>query len=234
MMPVLSSLRPSGLAPNLLLGDDVTLSDDVDIGPNVVIHDGVTVEAGVRLEHGVVLGRVGYVGRRSRTSPPPAGSTLIESGAIICPFAIVDAGVRIGRHAFLGDRASLRAGVTVGVDASIGGGTVLNRGVEIGERVRTQTGCVIGPGVVIESEAFLGAGVHAVTGRTMGASPPKLPPILRRGCQVGSGALIMQGVEIGEEAVVGAGAVVLADVPPSTTVAGVPARQLGSGDDYAG
>jgi UDP-2-acetamido-3-amino-2,3-dideoxy-glucuronate N-acetyltransferase len=229
MMPALSSLRPSNLAPNLLIGSDVTLGEGVEIGPNVVIHDGVTVEAGVRIEHGVVLGRVGLVGRRSRTAPsPPPGPTLIEFGAIVCPFAIVDAGVRVGTHAFLGDRVSLRPGVTIGDDTSIGGATFLGRGVEVGDRVRTQNACMIGPGVVIEAGAFLAATVHAITGRTMSSSPRRPPPVFRRGCQVGCGAMIMPGVEIGEEAVVGASAVVVDDVAPGETVVGIPARPLGS------
>ncbi len=228
MMPSLSSLKPSGRAPNLLLGEAVAIADDVEIGPNVVIHDGVTVESGARLEHGVVLGRFGQVGRRSRTIPGPPGPTLIGAGVTICPFAIVDADVRIGAHAYIGDRVSLRPGVRIGVDASIGGATFLGRGVEVGDRVRTQNACMIGPGVTIEPDAFLAATVHAITGRTMSSSPRRPPPVFRRGCQVGCGAMVMPGVEIGAEAVVGANAVVVDDVPASVTVTGMPARPLGA------
>ena len=52
----------------------------------------------------------------------------------------------------------------------------------------------------------------------------KSPPVLRRGCQVGVGVTILPGVEIGEEAIVGAGAVVVRDVPAGAVVKGVPAR----------
>jgi acetyltransferase-like isoleucine patch superfamily enzyme len=228
MMPVLSSLQPSDRAPNLLLGVDVVIADDVEIGANVVIHDGVTVKSGARLEHGVVLGRVGMVGRRSRSVPDLPGPVLIGPGVTICPFVIVDTDVRIGAHVYIGDRVSLRPGVRIGVDASIGGATFLGRGVEIGDRVRTQNACMIGPGVEIESDSFLAATVHAITGRTMSASPRRPPPVFRRGCQVGCGAMVMPGVEIGEEAVVGASAVVVDDVAPGETVVGVPARPLAS------
>ncbi len=91
-----------------------------------------------------------------------------------------------------------------------------------------QSHCGIGPGVVIEADAFLGPAVRILTGRTM-SERPRATPILRRGCQIGTGARIMQGVEIGEEAVVGAGAVVTADVPAGATVRGMPARQVPSG-----
>ena len=86
-----------------------------------------------------------------------------------------------------------------------------------------QSHCGLGPGVVVEADAFLGPGVRILTGRTMGTAPRSAPPVLRRACQIGAGARILSGVEIGEEAVVGAGAVVVADVPAGVTVRGVPA-----------
>jgi acetyltransferase-like isoleucine patch superfamily enzyme len=224
----LFSLRTSDLAPNLLLGSDVTIAEDVEIGPNVVIHDGVTVEAGARLEHGVVLGRVPRLGLRSKAAPSPPGPTLIGPGAIICPYVVVDATVWIGPDAFLGDRASLRAGVRVGAEASIGSAAVLNRDVEIGDRARTLNGCAIGARVVVEPDAFLGPHVQILSGRTMGSLARRSAPILRRGCQVGSGATILPGVEVGEQAVIGAGSVVSGDVAAATTVVGVPARPRGS------
>jgi UDP-2-acetamido-3-amino-2,3-dideoxy-glucuronate N-acetyltransferase len=228
MMTPLSVLTPSDLAPNLLVGLGVRIADDVEIGANVVLHDGVSVGPGARLDDGAVLGRVPRLGRRSRTQPAAAGPTVVETAAVICPYAVVDAGAWVGPHAFVGDRVSLRAGVRVHLDASIGGATFVGHGADIGERVRTQNNCVIGPDVVIEPGAFLGPGVQVLTGRTMSGSPRRPPPVLRRGCQVGAGALIMPGVEIGVEAIVGAGAVVLDDIPDSTVVAGVPARVASS------
>ena len=65
---------------------------------------------------------------------------------------------------------------------------------------------------------------------TMARNDRKTPlrgPTLRRGCRIGGGVLLTPGVEIGEEAFVGAGAVVTRDVPARTRVAGVPARSIG-------
>jgi acetyltransferase-like isoleucine patch superfamily enzyme len=50
--------------------------------------------------------------------------------------------------------------------------------------------------------------------------------LLRRGCRIGAGVVLVPGVEIGEEAFVAAGAVVAADVPPRAVMMGVPARQV--------
>jgi acetyltransferase-like isoleucine patch superfamily enzyme len=182
------------------------------------------VGRGARIDDGAVLGRVPVLGRRSRTQASPPGATVVEEGAIVCPYAVIDAGAHVGRHVFVGDRTSLRAGVRLRTDASIGGASFVGRGVEVGERVRTQSGCVIGPELTIESDVFLGPGVQLLTGRLLTGPERKLPPVLRRGCQLGAGALVMPGVEIGEDAVVGAGAVVLVDVAATAVVAGIPAR----------
>jgi UDP-2-acetamido-3-amino-2,3-dideoxy-glucuronate N-acetyltransferase len=190
----------------------------------VVIGDGVSVGAGARLEHGVLLGRVARLNRGSHTRAARPAPTVVGPGAIVCPYAVVEAGVQLGAEAFVGNHTSIREGATVGADAAVGALCVISREVELGERVRMQSHCGIGPGVLIEADAFLGPAVRILTGRTMSASPRREAPVLRRGCQIGAGARILQGVEIGEEAVIGAGAVVTGDVPAGVTVRGVPAR----------
>jgi acetyltransferase-like isoleucine patch superfamily enzyme len=101
--------------------------------------------------------------------------------------------------------------------------------VEIGARVKIQSNCYVTAGTVIEDDAFLGPGVVLTNDHTMGRHPADEPPeapTLRRACRIGGGAIILPGVEIGEEAMIGAGAVVLDDVPARKVMAGVPAREL--------
>jgi acetyltransferase-like isoleucine patch superfamily enzyme len=74
---------------------------------------------------------------------------------------------------------------------------------------------------------FIGPGVVTTNDDTMGRHPagdPLRGALLRRGCRVGGGAVLVPGVEIGEEAFVAAGAVVTRDVGPREVVMGVPAR----------
>jgi len=74
---------------------------------------------------------------------------------------------------------------------------------------------------------FLGPGVLTTNDDTMGRharGEALRGPVLRRACRVGGGAVLVPGVEVGEEAFVAAGAVVTADVPPRAVVMGVPAR----------
>jgi acetyltransferase-like isoleucine patch superfamily enzyme len=101
--------------------------------------------------------------------------------------------------------------------------------VTIGNRVKIQSNCYVTAGTVVEDDVFLGPGVVLTNDDTMGrheAGEAPDAPTLRRACRIGGGAVILPGVEIGEEAAVGAGAVVLDDVPGRRLVVGVPAREL--------
>jgi acetyltransferase-like isoleucine patch superfamily enzyme len=224
-MAALSRLIPSELAPNLLVGADVELAEDVEIGANVVLHDGVRVGEGALIGDGAVLGRVPSVNARSSTQDIPIGRTVVGAGAIVCPYAIVDSGATLGHGSFVGDHSSIRPGATLGAESSIGASCTLNQDVLVGDRVRTQARCGIAPRVLIEDDVFLGPGVELLSGITMTGSAQRGPAILRSGCQLGAGTIVLPGVEIGEEAIVGAGAVVARDVPAAAIVRGVPARQ---------
>jgi len=220
----LPPLSPSDLAPNLLIGTRVRIAEDVEIGPNVVLYDDIALDSGVQLDVGAVVGRPARRSRGSRTPDAPHGQTVLETGAIVSPYALVSANVRMGPHSFLGDYSHLREGVRLGADVVVGASGGIGRHVQVGDRTRMQNGCLVGPNSVVEEDCFLGPRVQLLTGRTMGNARRDTPTRLRRGCQIGGGVTILPGLEIGEEAVVGAGAVVVRDVPAGAQVRGVPAR----------
>lgn len=93
-----------------------------------------------------------------------------------------------------------------------------------------------GAGIVIEDLVLIGSGVHMYTANHRFDDPNRPifdqghtdseAVILRRGCWVGAGAILLAGVEIGESAVVGAGSVVTKPCPPGVLVAGNPARVI--------
>jgi acetyltransferase-like isoleucine patch superfamily enzyme len=151
----------------------------------------------------------------------------IGEGVLIGGHAIIHSGVRIGDGARIGDHAQVRDGARIGAGSTIGSFTSVDPGVEVGERVSVQTRCYLTGGARIEDDVFVGPGVTMTNDDTMDRHPPETGfagPTLRRACRIGGGVVLCPGVEIGAEAFVAAGAVVVADVPARAVVMGVPAR----------
>ena len=222
-------LQPSDRAPGLLLGRGVELPDDVELGANVVIHAGVRVGGGVRIQDGAVVGKALVLGRRSQAQLREPDATVIGDGATIAAGAVVVAGATIGAGAFVGDQAHVRERAAVGADSAVGRGSAVDNDVVIGARMRMQTGCYLTAFSVVEDDVFIGPGVFTFNDNTMGrhAKGARLDGVtLRRGCRIGGGALLLPGVEIGEEAFVATGSIVTHDVAPRTLVMGSPARHV--------
>lgn len=137
-------------------------------------------------------------------------------------------GFRIGRGSRVWHFASIEDDVWMGDDSVIGASCYVGRGTRIGDRVRIQGLVSICRNTVIEDDVFVSPLVsitddkHPRSGNGAGYRPE--PPVLRRGCSIGAHVVILPGIEIGEYAIVGAGAVVTRNVPPFAVVTGVPAR----------
>jgi UDP-2-acetamido-3-amino-2,3-dideoxy-glucuronate N-acetyltransferase len=127
-------------------------------------------------------------------------------------------------------------GCRIGDDTKIGAFVEIQKGASIGERCKISSHTFVCEGVTIEDEVFVGHGVMFINDpRPRATANGQLqtetdwhvvPTRVARGASIGSGAAIMCGVTIGENALIGAGAVVTRDVPAGATVAGVPARLM--------
>ncbi len=219
--------RPSERAPGLLLGEGVELPDSVELGGHVVIHDGTVLGEGVRVQDHAVLGKPVALGRRStaaRESPEPL---VVGAGATICAGAVVLAGARLGPRAIVGDQAQVRERATVGEETVIGRGSAVDNDVTIGARVRVQTDCYLTAHTTVEDDVFVAPRVMTTNDHTMGRHGRERPlrgATLRRAARVGGAAVLLPGIEIGEEAFVAAGALVTRDVPARGVAIGAPAR----------
>jgi acetyltransferase-like isoleucine patch superfamily enzyme len=224
------SLRADPRAPGLHLGAGVTIAEDVELGAGVTIHDGTVLGAGCVIEDGVVLGKRPRLAGHSRAAREEPGPLVLGDRVTVCAGAVVFAGARIAAGVILGDQSFVRERANVGAGSVIGRGSAVDPDVTVGERVRVQTDVYLAAGSVVEDDVFVGPGVCTTNDDTMGrhGSEHRLRgALLRRACRVGGGAVLVPGVEIGEEAFVGAGAVVTRDVPPRAIVVGVPARVVG-------
>ena len=126
-------------------------------------------------------------------------------------------------------------GCEVGDDTRVGAFVEVQRDASIGQRCKISSHTFVCSGVTIEDEVFIGHCVVFINDRRPRATNADWSPqseddwlmertVIRRRASVGSGAIIMCGVEIGEGALVGAGAVVTRNVAPNTVVTGSPAR----------
>jgi acetyltransferase-like isoleucine patch superfamily enzyme len=222
-------LRPANKARGLCVGDDVSVGDGVLFGPNVVVEHGTRIGEASVVEMGAVLGKVPRLARTSATAQESLTPLRTGVRVTVCANAIVYAGSVLGDEAIVGDQAQIRERTIVGPQSVIGRGSAIDNDVTIGARVKIQTNVYVTAFSVVEDDVFIGPGASTTNDDTMSRHAPgaQLRGVtLRRACRIGGGAVLVPGVEVGEEAFVAAGAVVTKDVPARAFVMGVPARQV--------
>jgi UDP-2-acetamido-3-amino-2,3-dideoxy-glucuronate N-acetyltransferase len=144
--------------------------------------------------------------------------------------------VVVGLHVVIRDFVNLY-GCTIGDHTRVGTFVEIQRNAVIGARCKIGSHSFICEGVTIEDECFIGHHVCFINDRYPRATAEDgrvqtdadwevIPTRVCRGASIGSGAVVLCGVTIGERAIVGAGAVVTKDVAPERVVAGVPARLI--------
>jgi len=155
----------------------------------------------------------------------------IGPGCIIRSGCIVYEKVRLAERVELGHGVLVRSGSHVEGGTKIGSFSQLDGSVSIGRNVNIQSGVYLPHLTKVFDDAFIGPGARA-TNDPYPVSKRLEGPIIGRRVVVGAGAVILPGVEVAEEAVVAAGAVVTKDVPPRAVVAGVPAKPVMTRNDY--
>ncbi len=146
--------------------------------------------------------------------------------------------VRLGENVKLSKFINLY-GCTIGDNTKIGAFVEIQKNASVGKNCKISSHTFICEGVTIEDNVFIGHNVTFINDTYPRATTESghlqtdvdwsvEPTLVKKGASIGSGATILSRVIIGENAIVGAGSVVTEDVPPSTIVAGNPARVLNS------
>lgn len=200
------------------------------IGSGSVIHEGVELGENCTVEDLVVLGKRPRLRAGSSAGMGgELGALVLEDGVTVCCGAVLYAGAHVGAGAIIGDQAQVRERSVVGPGSVVGRASCIDFDARVGARVLIQTGVYVTGGSIVEDDVFLAPGVVTTNDHAMArhsAGEPLRGPVFRRACRVGGGAVVLPGIEIGEEAFVAAGAVVTRNVAPRQVVMGVPAQAV--------
>ena len=206
-----------------------------EIHPTATVYPGTVLGEGVKVLEGAVVGKQPTLSPRSTAKREPLPPVELGDGTVVSTGAIVFAGSRVGARVILGDQSCVRERVTVGDDVVLGRGSLIENDTTVGAMTKIQAEAYITAYSTLEDEVFIAPGVTTTNDNFMGRTERRHDlikgPTIRRGARIGGGAILCPAVEIGEEAFVGAGAVVTKDVPPRMLVVGNPARVLRAVND---
>ena len=184
----------------------------------------------VRLGPNCIAEDFSIVGVPPRGFDPGQLETVIGADAVLRSHTVIYAGNIIGRGFQTGNKVNIRELNEIGDEVSIGTLSVVEHHVTIGHGVRIHTQAFVPEFSVLEDGCWIGPNVVLTNAKyplSPGVKDQLAGPIIRRGAKIGANATILPGVVIGEHALVGAGAVVVRDVPAYAVVAGNPARVIG-------
>ena len=201
-----------------------------EVHPSAIVYPGTVLGDGVKVLEHAVVGKQPSLSPRSTAKREPLPPTEIGDNTVVSTGAIVFAGSSIGADCILGDQSCVRERVTIADNVVVGRGSLVENDTTVGTGTRIQAEAYVTAYSTLEEHVFIAPCVVTTNDNWMGRTEKRFGnikgPTIRRGARIGGGAIICPAIEIGEDAFVGAGAVVTKDVPPRVVVVGSPARVL--------
>ena len=196
----------------------------VDIHATAIVHDEVDLGANARIGAFCVVGEP----VRGEDGLLPL---VIGEGSTIRSHSILYGGSTIGSGFATGHGAQVRERCIIGDRVSVGSKTVIEHHVTIGDSVRIHSQAFVPEFSVLEDGCWLGPNVVLTNARypvSRNVKNELIGPTVKKGAKIGANSTLLPGVVVGENALVGAGSVVVRDVAPGTVVAGNPAKMIGN------
>ena len=201
-----------------------------DVAETAIVFPGTVIGKGCKILDYAVVGKQPTLSPRSTAKREELPPLELGAGTVVSTGAVVFAGTTVGERVIVGDQACVRERCSIGDDVVIGRGSLVENDTTVGALTKIQAHAYITAYSLLEDNVFIAPCVITTNDNFMGRTDKRHElingPTIRRGARVGGGAVLLPGIEIGEEAFIGAGAVVIRDVPARALMVGNPARQL--------
>jgi acetyltransferase-like isoleucine patch superfamily enzyme len=201
-----------------------------EVAETAIVYPGTVLGEGCRILDYAVVGKQPTLSPRSTAKREELRPLELGAGTVVSTGAVLFAGTTVGERVIVGDQACVRERCTIGDDVVIGRGSLVENDTSVGALTKIQAHAYITAYSLLEDNVFIAPCVITTNDNFMGRTEKRHElvkgPTIRRGARVGGGCVLLPGIEIGEEAFIGAGAVVIRDVPPRALMVGNPARQI--------
>lgn len=169
------------------------------------------------------------IGEPSKGKAPGEIATIFGARALIRSHTVIYAGARFGDDFQSGHGALIREGVEIGNNVKVGGQSIIEYGARIADNVSIHANVHVAEHCVVEEGAWLAPQVilsNARYPRSKNSQGSWEPVVVGRRAKIGCGTIVLPGVKIGENALIGAASIITKDVPANAVVAGTPGRLL--------
>jgi UDP-2-acetamido-3-amino-2,3-dideoxy-glucuronate N-acetyltransferase len=216
---------------NSLIDEDVVIGDRCRIGCGVIIHKATEIGSNVRIDDHAVLGKTPMRAANTAVTKDQQLSPLtIDDDCIIGTSVVIYRGASLSRKILVADLSTIRENVSIGDFTIVGRGVAVENDCRIGAYCKLETNVYIAAYSEIEDRVFVAPCVATSNDNYVGRTEERFKHFkgvtVRKGGRIGTGAVILPGKVIGEDALIAAGALLTRDAGPRRIVAGVPARDF--------
>lgn len=217
------------IAKTAIIHENVVIEDDVIIHDYVVVYPNTVIKKAAEIFDHCVLGKLPTTpGCTARELKDKYSDLIIGENSILCPGVVLYIGTTIGERCLLGDNCSIREDCIVGDYCIISRNVSVNYETKIGHHTKIMDNSHITGNMTIGNHVFISVLVATTNDNAMGRQgyneAEVQGAVISDYVTIGAAANILPNVNIGENAIVGAGSVVTKDVPKSKVVMGIPAK----------